>query len=184
MKAKVICEKSDDYNKEYDVRRINYDQVIVTYPSQNGMKTFDIHEVELISECEKDDFILDHKYILKIKIPRGVGSYFYKILVESIENEINEKLTDINLLKDIYTKPSNRGIWHKEILLQANNKLPLDIKCSGHNFKRNGYDVTMIRLNSEDFKARCEFEIEEIQKQIKKREILIDHYKMALECDI
>lgn len=184
MKAKIIDKESEDFNKEYSIRRMNYDQIVVTYPSKEGLKTFDTHMVELISECDKDDFILDHRYILKIKIPRGVGSYFYKFLVESIEEEIDEKLTDINLLKDIYTKPSNRGVWHKEILLQVNKKIPLEIKCNGQNFKKTGYNINIFRLKKEEFNERCEFEIGEIEKQIKKREMIIRHYKMALEGDI
>lgn len=180
MKIKVINKDNEDFNRQFDVKRMNYDQVIVSYPNYKNMKTFNSIDVEYIPECEKDELLLKNRYILKIKIPRGVGSFFYKALIDSIEDEINEHLYDINLLKDIYKQPTNRGRWEKEILIQANNETALNIICSGQNFKKNSYNINITRLNKDEFIERCKFEIEEVKKQIKRREDLLFHYEMAI----
>lgn len=180
MKVKIINKESEDFGRQFDVKRINYDQVIVSYPTGNGMKTFSSRDVEYITECEKDELLLKNRFILKIKIPRGVGSFFYKALIDSIEEEINGQLYDINLLKDIYKQPSKRGRWEKEILLQANNTTPLNILCSGENFRKNSYNINIYRLNKEEFIERCRFEMSEVEKQIKRRRDLIKHYEMAI----
>ena len=180
MKIKIINKESEDFGRQFDVKRINYDQVIASYHTGNGMKTFLSGDVEYITECEKDELLLKNRFILKIKIPRGVGSFFYKVLIESIEEEIKEELHDINLLKDIYKQPSRRGIWEKEILLQANNIIPLNILCNGENFRKSSYNINITRLNKEEFIERCRFEMSEVEKQIKRRRDLIEHYEMAI----
>lgn len=180
MKIKIINKDSEDFERQFDMKRINYDQVIVSYPGGNGMKTFEAEDVEYITENEKDELLLKNRFILKIKIPRGVGSFFYKALIDSIEEEIKEELYDINLLKDIYTQPSRRGIWEKQILLQANNMIPLNILCNGENFRKNSYNINITRLNKEEFIERCRFEMSEVEKQIKRRRDLIEHYEMAI----
>ena len=40
MKVKIINNKLEDYEREFKVRRMNYDQVVVNYPSENGIKVF------------------------------------------------------------------------------------------------------------------------------------------------
>ena len=40
MKVKIINSNSDDYQKELKLRRMNYDQVVVNYPNEKGIKVF------------------------------------------------------------------------------------------------------------------------------------------------
>lgn len=55
MKAKVI-EENEDKGREFKVRRMNYNEVIINYPTGTGLKTYKYNEVKLISEGEVDDF--------------------------------------------------------------------------------------------------------------------------------
>ena len=41
MKVKIINNSLEDYNNEFKVRRMNYDQIIVNYPSGTGLKKFE-----------------------------------------------------------------------------------------------------------------------------------------------
>ena len=49
MIVKIVNTECEDYNKEFKLRRMNYDQVVVNYPSDIGLKVFDKKDVEYIS---------------------------------------------------------------------------------------------------------------------------------------
>ena len=40
MRVKVINSNLSDYGKEFKVRRMNYDQVVVNYPGVKGINVF------------------------------------------------------------------------------------------------------------------------------------------------
>ena len=54
MKVKIINSNSEDYQKELKLRRMNYDQVVVNYSNEKGIKVFNKGEVEFITESEVD----------------------------------------------------------------------------------------------------------------------------------
>ena len=39
--AKIINKDLEEFEREFKVRRMNYDQVVVNYPSDIGLKVFD-----------------------------------------------------------------------------------------------------------------------------------------------
>ena len=63
-------------NREFKVRRMNYDQVVVNYPSESGIKVFYKDDVEFITENEIDEFLIKYRDFLKIKLNRGISVYF------------------------------------------------------------------------------------------------------------
>ena len=84
MKVKIINNSLEDYNNEFKVRRMNYDQIIVNYPSGTGLKKFEYDDVECISENEIDSFLIDNRIYLKIKLKRGISVTFYNALNEAL----------------------------------------------------------------------------------------------------
>ena len=88
MKVKIINSNSDDYQKELKLRRMNYDQVVVNYPNEKGIKVFDKEEVEFITESEIDEFLIKYSDFLKIKLNRGISVALYKGILDTIENEL------------------------------------------------------------------------------------------------
>ena len=46
MKFRITKENIEGYNTELKIRRMNYDQVVVNYPSDIGLKVFDKKDVE------------------------------------------------------------------------------------------------------------------------------------------
>ena len=68
MRVKIINHNSEDYQKELKLRRMNYDQVVVNYPDQKGIKVFGKEEVEFITESEVDEFLIKYNDFLKIKL--------------------------------------------------------------------------------------------------------------------
>lgn len=181
MKVKVINENSSDYNKEFKVKRMNYDQTVVLYPNTKGMDIFFNEDVEFITESELDEFLLKNKDFLKIRLNRGISIALYKILLETIEEELKEEFKSLNLLGDKYSV-NKRGIWDKEIVCVINNTTPIKITANGQNFKKVGYNINLEEINLEEFSELCKFEIKKIQKSIKNKELELARYGKALEC--
>ena len=181
MKVKVINDNSDDYNKEFKVRRMNYDQTVVNYPNSEGLHIFLNKDLEFITESEIDEFLVKNRDFLKIKLNRGISIFFYKIILQTIEEELKEKFKSLNLLKDKYSV-NKRKIWSKEIICVINDSNPIKITASGQNFKKVGYNITLEELNLEEFLELCKFEIIKIKKNIKDKELEITRYEKAIEC--
>ena len=89
MKVKIINSNSEDYQKELKLRRMNYDQVVVNYPNEKGIKVFDKSEVEFITENEIDEFLIKYSDFLKIKLNRGISVALYKCILDTIENQFS-----------------------------------------------------------------------------------------------
>lgn len=181
MKVKVINNNSNDYNKEFKVRRMNYDQTAVNYPNNEGLHIFLNKDLEFITESEIDEFLVENRDFLKIKLNRGISIFFYKIILQTIEEQLKEKFKSLNLLKDKYSV-NKRKIWSKEIICVINDSNPIKITASGQNFKKVGYNITLEELNLEEFLELCKFEIIKIKKNIKDKELEITRYEKAIEC--
>lgn len=180
MKVKIINSNSEDYQKELKLRRMNYDQVVVNYPNEKGIKVFDKIEVEFITESEVDEFLIKYSDFLKIKLNRGISVTLYKCILDTIENELKIDFQGLNLLKDKYSV-NKRGIWEKEILCVVNNNIPIKIMANGQNFKRSGFNINIDEISTEEFLEICVFEIKKINKEIKEKEDLLGRYGEAIE---
>ena len=180
MRVKIINHNSEDYQKELKLRRMNYDQVVVNYPDQKGIKVFGKEEVEFITESEVDEFLIKYNDFLKIKLNRGISVALYKGILDTIENELKTNFKSLNLLKDKYIV-NKRGIWEKEILCVINEIIPLKIMASGQNFKKSGFNIKVEEINKEEFFEICSFEIKKISKEIKEKEEILARYGMAIE---
>ncbi|MDU4884486.1 hypothetical protein [uncultured Clostridium sp.] len=180
MKVKIINSNSDDYQKELKLRRMNYDQVVVNYPNEKGIKVFDKGEVEFITENEIDEFLIKYSDFLKIKLNRGISVALYKCILDTIENELKIDFKSLNLLRDKYIV-NKRGIWEKEILCVINDIMPIRIVASGQNFKKSGFNININEISKEEFLEICAFEIKKINKEIKEKEDLLGRYGKAIE---
>lgn len=179
MKLKVVIE-NEDYEKEFKVRRMNLEEVIINYPTGTGLKSYSYEDVELIAEGDIDSFLLDNKQFLQIKLNRGISVFFYKALKEALINEVNEEIFHFNVLRDKYSI-NKRSIWNKEIICVINNKYPVVVKASGHNFKREGYSIIVERLEKNSFLEASKEEVNKILKEIKRKELMLSKYGEAIE---
>lgn len=180
MKVKIINSNSEDYERELKLRRMNYDQVVVNYPNEKGMKVFDKGEVEFITESEVDKFLIKYSDFLKIKLNRGISVVLYKGILDAIENELKIDFESLNLLKDKYSV-NKRGIWEKEILCVINEIMPIKIMANGQNFRKSGFNINIDEIEKEEFLEICAFEIKKINKEIKQKEDLLGRYGEAIE---
>lgn len=180
MLVKIINKNLEDYDKEFKVRRMNYDQVVVNYPDAKGIKVFDNDEIEFITESEVDEFLIKYNDFLKIKLNRGISVALYKALLELIEAQLDIKFENLNLLRDKYVV-NKRGVWEKEILAVINNRIPVKILAVGQNFKKIGFNITLDEINKEEFLEICFFEVEKIQSEIKLKEEALARYGLAIE---
>lgn len=178
VKVKIVGEHVDS-GHEFKVRRMNLDEVIVNYPEGTGLNSYSYDNVELISEGEIDDFLIENRGMLKIKLNRGISIFFYKALKESLEREIGEDLVHLNLLRDKYSV-NKRGIWEKELICVVNDKTPVEVRASGKNFKREGYSVNVTPLPTESFLEACNEEIDKIKLEISRKEVLLGRYGRAI----
>lgn len=180
MLAKIINKDLEEFEREFKVRRMNYDQVVVNYPSDIGLKVFDKKDVEYIKQTEIDEFLIKYSDFLKIKLNRGISIALYKALLESIEAELDIIFENLNLLKDKY-EVNNRGVWEKEILAVINYKIPVKLITSGQNFKKSGFNISIEIIEEKEFFEICKFEINKIQEEIKEKERILSRYGMAIE---
>lgn len=180
MIVKIVNTECEDYNKEFKLRRMNYDQVVVNYPDSKGIRVFNKDSVEFITEIEIDEFLVKYNDFLKIKLNRGISVALYKAILDTIENEYNIEFKSLNLLKDKYAV-NKRGVWEKEILCVINEIIPIKINASGQNFKKSGFNIKVEEVNKEEFFEICSFEIKKISKEIKEKEEILARYGMAIE---
>ena len=180
MIVKIVNTECEDYNKEFKLRRMNYDQVVVNYPDSKGIRVFNKDSVEFITETEIDEFLVKYNDFLKIKLNRGISVALYKAILDTIENEYNIEFKSLNLLKDKYAI-NKRGVWEKEILCVINEIIPIKINASGQNFKKSGFNIKVEELNKEEFFEICSFEIKKINKEIKEKEDILARYGMVIE---
>ena len=180
MKVKIINSNSEDYQKELKLRRMNYDQVVVNYSNEKGIKVFNKGEVEFITESEVDEFLIKYSDFLKIKLNRGISVTLYKGILDTIENELKIDFKSLNLLRDKYIV-NKRGIWEKEILCVINDIMPIKIVANGQNFKKSGFNININEISKEEFLEICALEIKKINKEIKEKEDLLGRYGEAIE---
>lgn len=180
MIVKIVNTECEDYNKEFKLIRMNYDQVVVNYPDSKGIRVFNKDSVEFITEIEIDEFLVKYNDFLKIKLNRGISVALYKAILDTIENEYNIEFKSLNLLKDKYAV-NKRGVWEKEILCVINEIIPIKINASGQNFKKSGFNIKVEEVNKEEFFEICSFEIKKINKEIKEKEDILARYGMAIE---
>ena len=180
MLAKIINKDLEEFEREFKVRRMNYDQVVVNYPSDIGLKVFDKKDVEYIKQTEIDEFLIKYSDFLKIKLNRGISIALYKALLESIEAELDIIFGNLNLLKDKY-EVNKRGVWEKEILAVINYKIPVKLITFGQNFKKSGFNISIEIIEEKEFFEICKFEINKIQEEIKEKERILSRYGMAIE---
>ena len=179
MEVKVINNKLEDFERVFKVRRINYGQVLVNYSGGNGLKCFEFNDVEFMGETKIDEFLIENKEYLKIKIKRGISVVFYSALKNSLESEIHEEAKRLNVLIDKY-KVNQRGIWEKDIVLMINEKVPLQVNASGQNFKKDSYNIDIRIIQKDEFLQLCNVEIERINKEIRSRRLEIDSFEAAI----
>ena len=178
--AKIINKDLEEFEREFKVRRMNYDQVVVNYPSDIGLKVFDKKDVEYIKQTEIDEFLIKYSDFLKIKLNRGISIALYKALLESIEAELDIIFENLNLLKDKY-EVNKRGVWEKEILAVINYKIPVKLITFGQNFKKSGFNISIEIIEEKEIFEICKFEINKIQEEIKEKERILSRYGMAIE---
>ena len=180
MIVKIVNTECEDYNKEFKLRRMNYDQVVVNYPDSKGIRVFNKDSVEFITETEIDEFLVKYNDFLKIKLNRGISVALYKAILDTIENEYNIEFKSLNLLKDKYAI-NKRGVWEKEILCVINEIIPIKINARGQSFKKSGFNIKVEEVNKEEFFEICSFEIKKINKEIKEKEDILARYGMVIE---
>lgn len=180
MRIKIINTNSEDYQKEFKLRRMNYEQVVVNYPDAKGIKVFNKEEVQFITESKVDEFLIKYNDFLKIKLNRGISVALYKGILDTIENEFKIKFQSLNLLKDKYSV-NKRGVWEKEIVCVINNNIPIKIIANGQNFKKVGFNIGIEEIYKEEFFDFCSFEIKKINKEIQEKEELLLRYSMIIK---
>ena len=62
MEVKIINNKLDDFGGVFKVRRMNFDNIIVNYPTGSGIKSFSFEDVECISQNNIDEFLIKSLY--------------------------------------------------------------------------------------------------------------------------
>jgi hypothetical protein len=180
MKARVINCNLEDYESIFKVRRMNFDKIFVNYPSTTGTKDFLYQDVECVSENKIDEFLINNREFLKVRLKRGISVIFYNALYTSIKIEIKEEVKKLTVIKDKY-RINNKGIWEKEILLIINNVIPIEVSASGKNFRRNEYNIIINKLEKDNCLELWYEEINNIEKEVSMKSRILSTLKEDME---
>lgn len=180
MKARIINCNLEDYKSIFKVRRMNYHKIFVNYPSTTGIKEFLFEDVDCVSENKIDEFLINNREFLKIRLKRGISVIFYNALYTSIKIEIKEEVKNLTVIKDKY-RINNKGIWEKEMLLIVNNMFPLEVSASGKNFKRNEYNIIINKLEKDNCLELWYEEINNIEKEVSMKNRMLSTLQADME---
>ena len=176
MKARIINCNLEDYESIFKVRRMNFDRIFVNYPNTTGIKDFSFQDVDCVSENKIDEFLINNREFLKIRLKRGISVIFYNALYTSIKIEIKEEVKNLTIIKDKY-RINNKGIWEKEILLIVNNTFPLEVLASGKNFRRNEYNIIINKLEKDNCLETWHEEINNIKKEVNMKKRILSAFE-------
>ena len=95
MKIKIKDNNSLDKGREFKVRRMNYDQVVVNYPGEKGIEILKTDDVEFISENEFDDDVT----VIKTKY-KANGEEGTIALIGPKRMEYDHVVTLLNYIKE------------------------------------------------------------------------------------
>lgn len=174
----LIKDTNEASKKEFKVKRMNYDQVLINI--NNAINIYKIDEVELIPEGEIDELLIDKKDLLKIKLKRGMSVFVYKYLYNSLKDKFDEEIDDINLLKDKYEVLNKRGYWQKTLYMMLNSKYPCKVKITGKNFSKEGYEIEIYEFEKKEFLSLCVEEIRKIEIEIEDKNKILGRFGKAM----
>lgn len=177
MKIKIVNEELSSFNHNYKVKNINYEIVVV---EDNGeFISFSMKDVELIPEGKYEKIILEYKDLLKIKLGTNISPALYAALAGYIENKINNKLENLEVLRD-ENKPIRKNMWEKKLVVVVNNSIPLHITIIGAKYSKE-FSITFKDITLQDFIEGCSEDIRHLRKEIEKKEKDIERHKYVLE---
>lgn len=165
MRVIVADKLSKYYNRELHVSKMNYDCIIVK--DEDKDLEFKIKDVELISDSILEDVIIKYRDIIKIKLNRGIHLLLYTKLISFIEENINNKVENLEVLSDDY-RLIRKKLWEKNIKVVVNYKIPLQINVIGRNFDKN-FDINIKNIDIQDFIEECSFEIKKNRAEIEEK---------------
>lgn len=177
MKIRIINQELSSFDHDYKVKNINYDMVVV---EDNGKAIpFSMKDVELIPEGKYEKIILEYKDLLKIKLDTNISPALYAALADYIENKINNKLENLEVLRD-ENKPIRKNMWEKKLVVVVNSSIPLHITIIGTKYS-NEFSITFKDITLQNFIEGCSEDIRHLRKEIEKKEKDIERHKYILE---
>ena len=147
MRVKVINSNLSDYGKEFKVRRMNYDQVVVNYPGVKGINVFNKIDLEFITESEVDKFLIKYNDFLKIKLNRGISVTLYKAILDAIENELSIDFENLNLLKDEDLSDYINNLGSQNILIKKFDDIGHSIQSENFEKLARAVEEFLITIN-------------------------------------
>lgn len=180
MKIRVINKELPLFNQTLKIKSINFDMVVAEMDYEETV--LDMEDVELVSENEYENLIVNHKDVLKIKLNREISPAMYVALIDCVEEKIGGKLTALEVLRDEY-KISKRGIFEKNIVLVLNNSIALQATVVGMKYS-DEFSITFKDIALQDFIEGCNENIRHLKKEIDEKEKNVDRYRNILKAVI
>ena len=177
MKIKVMNKELPLYNKELKVKSLNFDMAVVEESGQ--VKALDMEDIELIPETKYEEFIISHKDLLKIKLNNEVSPALYSVLTDYIEEKINNKLKNLEVLEDSY-RLSKRGIWEKRLVIVVNDAVPLEVFITAPKYSES-FSITLKDISLKAFIEGCSEGMTLIKKEIEEKQKGLERYKSTLK---
>lgn len=177
MKAKMVNKDECNDDELLKVLSMNYDFVMLKV--NHDKKVVRREEVELIPENNYEDIFNQYKDILKIKLDKGIELSFYSTLINYIENIIEQKVQNIDVLEDDY-KFIKKGIWEKKLLIVINKLITFEVRTIGEKYGNN-FSFTIKELNLLEFYEEYKNKVEILKSEIQGKVILKKKYEKTLK---
>lgn len=176
MKIKVVNKSLANFDKDFDVLNINFDNVLI---EDNYEKvSLKIKDVEIIPENKYEDVISECKDVLKIKLNKGVSIAFYTALTNCIREVIGCEITEIEVLKDEY-RTMRKGMWEKNLVLVINSSTPLELHVVGTKYDKT-FSISSKTISLDDFIDGCKCAIRCLESEICEKQKSLSRFKKAI----
>lgn len=177
MKVKILNNKNYSSNEEFKVLSMNYDFVMIQF--NDDKIVLKSGEVELLPESKGEVVFTKYKDILKIKLDNGIPMHFYAAFINFIEEIIENKVEEIDVLEDSYSF-IKKGIWEKKLLVVINKSKVFRISAVGEKFGKD-FRFTIKQVNLADFIDQCSLKVEKLQNEIVEKHDLKNRYQNSLK---
>ena len=176
MKLKVLKNEEGLYDKELQVKNINYDMIVANLDDKKICLNID--EVKLIAENPYEDTIIKYKDVLKIKLGKKTCITLYTAIVNTIKDVLGTDIYSIAVLKD-EDREMKKNMWEKNLSIVVNNSFPLYMNIVGSNFGKR-FDMLVKKLTLEEFIDNCKGEIAVLEKELMDKQNTLNSYNKSL----
>lgn len=178
---KIIVKKKQDnyYGEEFDVVKMNYDNVLACDRNTGTRINFRKTDIKFKGDNDYEKAIEKCNDLLKIKLSPKMSIALYQAIYEAIFSNIGQSIKHMDVIKDNDRK-LKKGLWEKIVLVAVNKTIYLELSIVGRNYSQR-FEMYVKTIDKSQFAEEC---AKEMQRLTNEKEIAgkkIKEFKKYLE---